>query len=187
MNSRQLFVFLFSTFASLVPTLVIVGMFLLVFALVSVARRAKTSDTNFRIQMEPLAVWDYSPDEWQNYAKLYDLAKFPKGAARVSITLLDVWIIDDGEVRRKILADTRKCMTACRFVDQIMKLRVRSWACPYRSGRVVYSVEDFSFPIPLEKTEEAIKIERLFNENIISQSEKVASVMPEGFTGTDSI
>lgn len=179
--NNQSFIFLFPSFLDLLPHLIFAGMFLGLFGLVTLIRYAKSREGDTRAEMEPLCVWRYSAAEWQRYAELYDLAKFPKGAARVQMTLLDVWIIDDGRVRRLILDDDRKCVTACNFTNQILKIRVRSWACPYRYGNVHYSVQDFRLPVPAGMEWDAIEIARLFNENIQRQNKKVVSVMPSDY------
>lgn len=171
-------IFFFPSFLDLLPHLIFAGVFFWIFVLITLIRYAKTRDGDARAQMEPLAVWHYSPAEWQKYAEMYDLAKFPQGAARVQITLLDVWIVDDGRVRRTILDEERKCVTACKFENQILKIRVRSWAIPTRFGSVAYSVQDVSLPVPEGHERVAGELAKLFSEHILRANKKVASVMP---------
>lgn len=171
--------FFLPTFLDLLPGLIIAGIFVWVGGLLGLISYAKKRQSDDRAAMEPLCVWEYSAADWQKYAELYDLAKFPKGAARVQMTLLDVWIIDDGRVRRTILDDDRKCVTACKFEKQMLKIRVRSWAIPSRYGSVVYSVQDVSLPVPIGNEGEANDIARLLNEKIARQNKKIASVMPD--------
>ena len=175
----QFFIFLFPSFLDLLPGLIFAGMLFWLFGLVALIRYAKGRQGDARAAMEPLCSWHYSAEEWREYADVYDLAKFPKGAARVQITLLDVWIVDDGRVRRLILDDDRKCVTACKFENQTLKIRVRSWAIPSRYGSVVYSVQDVRLPVPAGTEWDAIELARLFNENIHRQNKKVVSVMPD--------
>ena len=184
MNNQSFFIFLFPTFLDLLPHLIFAGVFIGIGGLVTLIRYEKSRQGDVRAEMEPLCVWQYTAEEWQKYAELYDLAKFPKGAARVQMTLLDVWIIDDGRVRRTILDDDRKCVTACKFENHILKIRIRAWAIPSRFGSVVYSVQDVSLPVPSGSEREANEFVRLLNENIVRMNKKVVSVMPdEGFSG----
>ena len=179
--NNQSFIFLFPSFLDLLPHLIFAGVFVGLGAFVTLLRYAKSREGDARAEMEPLCSWHYSADEWRKYAEIYDLAKFPKGAARVQITLLDVWIIDDGRVRRTILDDDRKCVTACKFENQTLKIRVRSWACPYRYGSVHYSIQDIRLPVPAGTEWDAIELARLFSENIHRQNKKVVSVMPSDY------
>ncbi len=173
--------FLLTTIGDLIPTFVIAEMFIIVAGIVTLFRAAKISEGDAGAEMEPLCVWEYSAAEWQKYAVDYDLAKFPKGASRVQITLLDVWIIDDGMVRRTILDEERKCVTACRFENRILKIRVRSWASQARFGGIVYRVQDVRLPVPFGYEAEVNQVVKLFNENIVRMNKKVSSVMPDTF------
>ena len=177
--NNQSFIFLFPSFLDLLPHLIFAGVFIGMGAFVTLIRYEKNRQGDVRAEMEPLCVWHYSADEWRKYAEQYDLAKFPKGAARVQITLLDVWIVDDGRVRRTILDDDRKCVTACKFENQTLKIRVRSWAIPSRFGSLSYSVQDVRLPVPAGTEWDAIELARLFNENIRRQNKKVVSVTPD--------
>ena len=179
MNNQSFLIFLFPTFLDLLPHLIFAGVFIGLGAFVTLIRYEKNRQGDVRAEIEPLCVWQYSAAEWRKYTELYDLAKFPNGAARVQITLLDIWIIDDGRVRRTILDDDRKCVTACSFANQMLKIRVRSWACPYRYGSVHYSVQDVHLPVPAGMEWDAIELARLFNENISRQNKKVVSVTPD--------
>ena len=171
--------FFFPSFLDLLPGLIIAGIFVWIGGLVGLIRYAKIRQGDERAAMEPLCAWQYSAADWQKYAELYDLAKFPKGAARVQMTLLDVWIIDDGRVRRTILDDDRKCVTACKFEKQMLKIRIRAWAIPSRFGSVVYSVQDVILPVPIGSEREASEFAGLLNENIVRMNKKVASVMSD--------
>ena len=179
MNNQSFLIFLFPTFLDLLPHLIFAGVFIGLGAFVTLIRYEKNRQGDVRAEIEPLCVWQYSAAEWRKYADIYDLAKFPKGAARVQMTLLDIWIIDDGRVRRLILDDDRKCVTACNFANQMLKIRVRSWAIPTRFGSVEHSVEDVRLPVPAGMEWDAIELARLFNENIARQNKKVVSVMPD--------
>lgn len=181
MCNQPILAFLFWTLGDLIGPMIMGGIFFWLFGLVALIRFAKNRESKTRAEMEPLCVWEYSAAEWQKYAVDYDLAKFPKGAAKVSFTLLDVWITDDGMVRRTILDEDRKCVTACRFENQILKIRVRSWAIPTRFGSVVHIVQDVRLPVPFGYESEVNQVVKLFNENIVRMNKKVVSVMPDNF------
>lgn len=172
-------VFFIPTFSDVLPGLIVAWVLFWFFGIIGLIIYAKKRQSDQRAAMQPLCVWEYSATDWQKYADLYDLAKFPKGAARVQMTLLDVWIIDEGKVRRTILDDDRKCVTACKFENHILKFRIRAWAIPSRYGSVVYSVQDVSLPVPIGNESDANEFAKLVNENIARMNKKVISVMPD--------
>ncbi len=94
------------------------------------------------------------------------------------MTLLDVWIIDDDRVRRTILDDNRKCVTACKFANQMLKIRVRSWAISSGLGSVNYSIQDVFLPVPFGMECDAVEITKLFNENIAREKTSAKLTLP---------
>lgn len=170
----------FKTSDIVIPVIVFGGIFLLAVGFVVVAQIANANKVKFRAKIEPICTWEYPEAEWLDYAARYDLAKVPKGVARVKITPVDIWIADDGWNRRNELDAMRTCVTGCRIENNIFKIRARSWAMRSRgSSRVTYTKLDIHLPIPHGEEQGAAKAVEYFTNNIAKQSEKIASVMPE--------
>lgn len=174
-----LLLFFFKTSDTIIPVVVFGGIFLLAVGFVVVARIANANKIKHRAKIEPICTWEYPEAEWLDYAKRYDLAKVPKGIARVKITPVDIWIKDDGWDRRNELDAMRTCVTGCKIENSIFSIRARSWAMRSKSSHVTYTKLDLHLPIPAGKEADAAKALAVFTGIIASKSEQIARVTPD--------
>jgi len=121
----------------------------LVLATLAYARKVK-----YRAGITPICSWEYSALEWQEYARVYELGKKPKGPAKVRITPLDIWIADDSHNDRKELTETLKCVTDLLIANCVLSFRVL-WVTNYGKGGVKTGATNFQLPIPPGKERDA--------------------------------
>lgn len=164
----------------MISMLVIGGVFAWVAALVIGLGYLKRRDIRWRATLEPLCEWEYSAADWPQIAEKYELAFIPKGAASVRITKLDIWITDENRERRNELDGDRRCVTGCIYENGMFKIRIRSWAILTRGGSVTYTTVDLKLPVPAGHEQAAQTAAAYFIETISKQTEKIATVIPDG-------
>lgn len=161
--SWQLMLIIFGLLFSLFLLIVILGS-------IGYARKVRS-----RAITKSLCSWEYSASEWLCYAKLYDLSKNPQGAARVKVTPLDIWIIDESRTIRLELNEKLKGVTDCRLANDVLKVRVL-WVNTGARGRIKRGAEDFQLFVPVGREADALKAAAYFKENKARSIDKFALI-----------
>jgi hypothetical protein len=122
-----------------------------------------------------ICVWNFSPDEWLDYAAGAEFIKDPKGPGEIKITIYDIWIKDDGGTRTRSL-NAKRLVTDCRVDSRGIKVRRRSVNIIRTTP--VYEVRDLYIPVPSGKEGDAAKVVDRLKAFIAEHSDKVAWVTP---------
>ncbi len=132
-----------------------------------------------RYQMAPLCMLEYSSEQWKEYAISYGLSDKPAGNAKIKITILDIWIVDENRSVQNVLDGLNRCVTACKLERGVLSIRVRGYTSTTMSGFKSYYHYDYRFPVPAGNEAEAAKVVAFFQEQIARNSFKIASVIAD--------
>jgi hypothetical protein len=174
MTHFMFFFYLSGFFADWKFVAAMVGILGLIIVTLVVANYVYLQKVKYRAGVAPLCSWEYTAFEWQQYARVYDLGDQPKGAAKVKITPLDIWIADDSHNQRKELTEDLKCVTDCLIANGILSIRIL-WLRSYGKG-VTPGATNFQLPIPLGKERDASRVVEHFMKNTLEVTEKLARI-----------
>ena len=130
-----------------------------------------------RVAAESICVWNFSPEEWLEYAAAASFVNEPKGSGEIKITVYDIWIKDENGTRSQSLNSSR-LVTDCRVDAKGIKVRRRSMSQYSPTNAPVYKVSDLYIPVPRGKEVDAAKIVDELKAFIARHSDKVAEVTP---------
>ena len=132
-----------------------------------------------RSQTPPLCAWEYSVEQWKEYAVAYDLSNKPAGAAKVRITPKDIWIDDANGSLQKVLDGIRRCVTACKFEQNTLSFRVRGYTSTTMSGMKTFFHHDYRLPVPVGHEADAAKVRSFFEGRIAGNSSRITEYTPD--------